>query len=80
MKVSIKELNVTMELGTKGVQLEVSDNAGKRLGELRIGKAKLEWCPGKTPAGRGQTKTWEQLVEFFEPKPAKPSKTRKTAK
>jgi len=37
------------ELGTKGITLHVYDNAGKKkVGRLRIGKATVEWFPGKT--------------------------------
>ena len=71
MKVTIKELNVTMELGSKGVQFDVYDTTGKRLGDLRIGKAKLEWCPGKRHTGNGHTKKWEEVIDFFESKSAK---------
>jgi hypothetical protein len=41
--------DVTAELANKGILLRISKpNGGASLGRLRIGKAKLEWFPGKT--------------------------------
>lgn len=66
MKVSVKDLAVSMQLGSKGVELDVYDNADKHLGDLRIGKAKIEWCKGKTRKGNGKEVTWQQLIDWFE--------------
>jgi hypothetical protein len=65
LKVNIKDFAVSMQLGNKGIELNVSDNSGKHLGDLIIGKARLEWCPGRTPAGRGIRKSWEQVIAYF---------------
>ena len=43
MKISIKDLQISMDLGNNGLQLDVYGNDGTYLGDLRIGKAKLEW-------------------------------------
>jgi hypothetical protein len=67
MKVSVKDLNVSMDLGNRGIALDVYDAKGTtRLGDLRIGKAKIEWCTGKTREGNGVTVTWDQLINWFE--------------
>lgn len=66
MDVSIKDFNVTMALGNKGIELQVYDNQGKHLGDLLIGKAKLEWCKGRTRVGNGVQKNWEEVIQFFE--------------
>lgn len=66
MKVSVKDLAVNMELGNKGIELDVYDAGGTHLGDLRIGRAKIEWCKGKTHVGNGTTVTWEKLIEWFE--------------
>lgn len=71
MKVSVKDLAVTMNLGNNGITLDVYNNEGKFLGDLRIGKATIEWCKGKTPAGKGQKVKWPNLIEFFEDQNAK---------
>lgn len=66
MKVSIKDLHVTMDLGSNGVELDVYDNKGKHLGDLRISKAKIEWCKGKTRSGNGVQVSWNELIDWFE--------------
>lgn len=71
MKVSVKELAVTMQLGSKGIELDVYDNKDKHLGDLRVGKAKLEWCSGRTRTGHGIQVSWEELIEFFESRSTK---------
>lgn len=66
MKVSIKDFNITMELGNKAIELEVYDYQGKHLGDLVIGRAKLEWCKGRTHVGNGIKKKWSDLISWFE--------------
>lgn len=66
MKVSVKDFAVTMALGNNGITLDVYDNAGNFLGDLRIGKATIEWCKGRTRAGNGATRTWNELMDWFE--------------
>lgn len=66
MKISIKDLQVSMDLGNNGITLDVYDNDDQHQGDLRIGKAKLEWCRGRTRAGNGKTKTWAELIAWFE--------------
>lgn len=66
MKVQVKDFAVNMSLGSKGITLDVYDNQGNHLGDLRIGKAKLECCKGRTHAGNGVEVTWSDLIEWFE--------------
>ena len=68
MKVSIKDLAVSMDLGNKGIALDIYNNDNKHLGDLRIGKAKIEWCRGKVHAGNGTVVKWAELIEWFESK------------
>lgn len=68
MKVSVKDLAVTMELGNKGIELDVYDG-DKHLGDLRIGKATIEWCKGRTRQGNGVQVKWADLVKWFEDRP-----------
>lgn len=65
MKIGIKKFDVEMELKTKGIELEVRDNNEEFLGDLRIGKATIEWCQGRTRQGNGVQKSWDELLEFF---------------
>ncbi len=66
MKVSVKDLAVNMELGNNGISLDVYDTDGTYMGDLRIGRATIEWCKGKTRTGNGSKKSWKQLTEWFE--------------
>jgi hypothetical protein len=66
MKVSIKDLAVSMELGNNGITLDVYDMEGAHLGDLRIGKATIEWCRGRTRTGNGQKRSWRELIAVFE--------------
>lgn len=58
-----------MNLGNNGIELDVYDASDKHLGDLRIGKKKLEWCKGSTRRGNGKVVTWEKLIEFFQSQP-----------
>jgi len=66
MDVSIKDFSVSMNLGSKGITFDVYDTGGKHLGDLRIGKATIEWCKGKTQAGNGVKVKWDTLIEWFD--------------
>ena len=66
MKVSIKDLAVQMPLGNKGVVFDVYDNQDNFVGDLRIGRAKIEWCKGRTREGNGTHVTWPDLVRWLE--------------
>jgi hypothetical protein len=65
MKVSIKDLDVSMPLGNNGIELDVYDG-DEHLGDLRIGKATIEWCKGKKHKGNGVQKNWKDLITWFE--------------
>lgn len=71
MKVKIKDLSVNMELGNNGVTFDVYDNNETFLGDLRLGRGKVEWCKGRTRAGNGTTVTWNELLVFFDEVAAK---------
>ena len=66
MNVSIKDFAVSMELGNKGLELDVYDNEGTHIGDLCIGKATIEWCKGRTHRGNGIKKSWNEIIRFFE--------------
>ncbi len=66
MKVSVKDLAVTMELGNQGIELDVYDGSDTHLGDLRIGKATIEWCKGRTHTGNGVQVRWPELIAWFE--------------
>ena len=65
MKVSIKDLNVSMEIKTKGIELDVYDNNDVHLGDLVVTKTRLVWCAGRTSVERGKAVKWEDFVEYM---------------
>lgn len=66
MKVEIKDIGVAMEIKSKGMELSVRDTKGKHLGDLRVSKSKIEWCKGRTTAGKGKKMSWDKFIEFME--------------
>lgn len=79
MKVKIKDLAVSMELGNNGVTFDVYDNTDSFLGDLRLGRGTVEWCKGKTQAGNGIKVKWTDLIAFFEDKSGSAKKPAKKA-
>ena len=69
MKVSVKDLSVSMELGNTGIELDVYDNQGKHLGDLRVSKATIEWCKGRVRNGNGNKTDWPALIAWLEQQP-----------
>jgi hypothetical protein len=65
MKVSVKDFQVSMELGNNGLEMDVYDNQDNHLGDLRIGRGTIEWCAGRTRKGNGKQKSWDELIAFF---------------
>lgn len=61
VKVWIDVGDSTAELGVDGIILHIADNSGTKVGRLRIGKAKVEWLPGKIRKP-GHTITLEKLI------------------
>ena len=71
MKVWIDVGTLTAELGADGIILHIADNNGAKVGRLRIGKAKVEWLPGKIRKP-GQIITLEKLIADLGKLPRKP--------
>ncbi len=69
MKVKIKDLQVSMDLGNNGIRLAVNDNDEEFLGNLYIGKAHVVWCKGKTQKANGIKKTWPDFIAAFDTAP-----------
>lgn len=65
MRVSIKDLQIKMDLGNNGIELDVYDG-DTHLGDLIIGRGTVEWCEGKTHRGNGVRVRWRELIEWFE--------------
>ena len=66
MRVSIKDLAVSMEVKNVGIELDVYDNEDNHLGDLVVTKTRLVWCKGKTSVQHGQEITWNDFIEYME--------------
>ena len=66
MQVHVKEFDVDMTLGNNGITLTVYDNQQELKGKLRLGRATIEWCPGRTGKGNGTRVNWDTLIGWFE--------------
>lgn len=66
MQVNIDDFDVDMTLGNKGITLAIYGNDNQYLGKLRVGKATVEWCKGKTRIGNGIKVNWNDLITWFE--------------
>ncbi len=68
MKVSVKDLSVSMEIKNKGVELDVYDSSNTHLGDLIVTKSGLTWCKGKTTPAKGKKIKWEDFISFMDNK------------
>ncbi len=66
MKVSIKDLSVSMEIKNKGIEIDVYDNQDNFLGDLVVTKTRLTWCPGKTKPENGHKIDWQEFINFMQ--------------
>lgn len=66
MKVSIKELSVSMEIKNKGIELDIYDTNNEHLGDLVVNRAMVTWCRGKTKPKNGKSLTWKKFIEIME--------------
>ena len=66
MRVKADLTDVSIELGTSGLTLNVSESGGGHRGDLRIGKATVEWMPGKTRTGNGHKIPLSKLLDLIE--------------
>jgi len=65
MKVFIKKLQVDMDVKTKGIELDVSNNDGSHKGDLYVTKTQLIWCAGKIGMKNGKKITWDDFAKYM---------------
>jgi hypothetical protein len=66
LKVSIKTFGIDMDIKSKGMELDVKDTSGKRIGDLWVTMTGLTWCPGKKHRGSGVKITWAEFIARME--------------
>ena len=66
MKVSIKSFDVEMNVKSKGIEFEVRDPKGKRLGDCYLTMTGLVWCKGKTAKENGKRISWQDFIATME--------------
>lgn len=65
MQVTIKSLNVDMELKNRGIELEIRNPQGELLGDLVVTKTQLIWCKGRTKRENGKTISWAAFQTYM---------------
>lgn len=63
MQVSIKELNIPLNVGNTGTGFQVKSTKGKHMGRLYISKSGATWFKGREV--NGKSVSWEELIEFI---------------
>ncbi len=66
MKVEVKNLDATIELKTKGMELEIRDPDGTFRGDLIITKTSVIWCRGRTQRENGVKIHLNDLITYLE--------------
>lgn len=80
MAVTVKELNATIELKNKGMELEIRDAKGEFKGDVVVTKTGITWCKGKTKPENGIKVSWDKFAELMEGQaPAKKPAAKKAA-
>jgi hypothetical protein len=64
LRVQVDTSWINTQLGNQGLVLYVADNQGRHKGTLRIGKATVEWCKGRTRMGNGRKLPLEKLIDI----------------
>ncbi len=66
MIVKVKELNVEMDVKSKGITFGIADTKGKHLGNLILTNTGLKWLEGKKSIKNAKVIPWEEFVEYVE--------------
>jgi hypothetical protein len=74
MQVWINVGDSRAELGYTGITLHIADNSGKKVGRLRVGRANIEWLPGKTSVNSRQMRLETFISGHLDALPKKRSK------
>ncbi len=66
MKVNMRDLDVEISCGNNGVTFDIYNNDGTFAGKLRLGKATVEWCKGKTRMGNGHRFSLREFLDYLD--------------
>ena len=66
MQVELKMDEVNIALGNNGIVLKIYDNAGTHVGDLRIGKATVNWMRGRTREPRGNKIPMDVFIDMLD--------------
>lgn len=64
MKVYIKDMQLPIEVKSKGMEFEIRSPKGEFLGDMILSKTGLTWCKGKAQIGKH--KRWEEIMKYFD--------------
>ena len=65
MQVTIKSLNVDVELKNRGIELEIRNPQGEFFGDLVVTKTQLIWCKGRTKRENGKMISWAAFQTYM---------------
>ncbi len=68
MIVAIKKLEVSMQVKTNGIELEVKDSGNKQVGDCYATSSGLTWCRGKTTRKNSVRIKWADLATLCKSK------------
>jgi hypothetical protein len=66
MRVNLDVADAVIDIGDKGLQLSLSNNAGSVIGHVRIGHSGVEWRRGASRAGRAKKIPLRQFISALE--------------
>ena len=65
MKPFIKDMTISQEIKTNGIEIQVDDNSGVQIGDLYVTKVGLIWCQGKTTRPNGKQISWDDFAKYM---------------
>jgi hypothetical protein len=66
MQVELKMDDVNIVLGNNGIVLKIYDNADRHVGDLRIGRATVNWMHGRTREANGNKIPMAVFIDMLE--------------
>ena len=65
MDVSVKSLDVAMQVKNKGIEFQIYANDGTFRGDMIVTKTGLIWCEGKTRRSNGVPVSWDEFIAYM---------------
>jgi hypothetical protein len=66
MQVFVKNISATIELKNNGMTFDLYETDGSYKGKIKLNRAGMVWCSGKTRLENGDKVSWYDLIEHLE--------------